>query len=97
MPTTTMDKLNRMKSATARHLTEVTEGQRLKTQCPWCRGEQLMVRTIGPERNPEVVIQCESGVCEPTPDDYGTWHRGLPCWPLHEWEWLARMIEWTHK
>lgn len=93
---TTAAKLDQMKTATARHMTEVTEGQRLKTRCPWCAGEQLMVRTIGPDWNPEVVIRCETGVCEPTPGDCGTWHHGMPCWPLHEWEWLARMINWAN-
>ncbi|GAA1154080.1 hypothetical protein [Nesterenkonia sandarakina] len=89
---TTAAKLDQMKTTTARHM---TEGQRLKTECPWCRGEQLMVRSIGAEKNPGVVIRCETGACEPSPGDCGTWHHGMPCWPLHEWDWLTRMIDWS--
>ncbi|WP_146341122.1 hypothetical protein [Nesterenkonia sp. NBAIMH1] len=85
--------LQQMKAATARHLTEVTEGQRRKTECPWCRGEHLKIRTIGPDDRPEVVVRCESQQCEPSAADCGTWHRGMPCWPFHEWEWLAKRID----
>ncbi|MGJ9374216.1 hypothetical protein [Nesterenkonia sp. CF4.4] len=87
---TTAANLDQMKAATARNVTEVTEGPRLETSYPWCRGEQLMVRSIGADWSPEVVIRCESGICEPTPGECGTWHRGMPCWPLNERKWLAQ-------
>lgn len=88
--------LHRMRTATARHLTEVTEGQRLKAHCPWCHYEHLRIRTIGPEHRPDTVVRCESDRCDPPPKDCGTWHWGRPCWPLHEWEWLAKIINWAN-
>ncbi|MEV3980782.1 hypothetical protein [Nonomuraea sp. NPDC049758] len=40
----------------------------------------------------QVVIVCESGWCEPPSKDVGTWWRGCPCWPLYEWDWLAKRV-----
>jgi len=71
---------------------EVIIGQRIKAPCPWCNQEKLKIRTIGPAHAPEPVVRCESMACEPPSADCGTWFRG-PCWPMHEWQWLAGRID----
>ncbi len=39
-----------------------------------------------------IVIVCE-GVCEPPQRYVGTWWRGHPCWPVYEWDWLAKQVQ----
>lgn len=77
----------------AKHFAEVVDGQRLKATCPWCLTDKLYFRAIGPETNHQIVVRCDSGTCQPPEGDCGTWMRGRPCWPFHEWEWLAARID----
>lgn len=83
----------RLRAGLARHFSEVDDGQHLATLCPYCDQPELYVRTIGPKDNTTPVIRCESGTCEPDQHHCGTWHRNLPAWPLHEWDWFAKQIE----
>lgn len=77
------------------HFSELGEGQRLKTDCPYCDQPTLYVRTIGAEGNTQPVIRCESGTCDPDQAHCGARHRNLPIWPQHEWEWLAKEIHYA--
>lgn len=81
-----------VRAGMALHFTEVFDGQRLKTDCPWCTKPRLFIRMIGPETNPQPVVVCESGVCEPPSADCGTYWRGKPAWPFFEWEWLSQRL-----
>ena len=77
-----------------------TDGQLLAGCCPWCGGRSsrtpiggghtLRVRVMP---NGDAVLVCEGGMCEPPSADVGMWWRGLPAWPVSEWEWLADRIE----
>ncbi|MEV0227993.1 hypothetical protein [Nonomuraea sp. NPDC050786] len=40
----------------------------------------------------QIAITCENDGCEPPSKHVGTWWRGQPCWPLHEWEWLSEQV-----
>lgn len=82
----------RLRAGITHHFSEVGSGQLLKADCPYCGHRQLHVRTIGGRRNPEPVIRCESGTCNPAPAVCGAWHKEMPIWPMHEWEWLAGEI-----
>ncbi|WMI33008.1 hypothetical protein SEA_PEGGYLEG03_67 [Arthrobacter phage PeggyLeg03] len=75
------------------HFAEVPDGQRLKADCPYCDQPTLHLRVIGPKHRGEPVIRCESGTCEPDEGSCGTWHRGMPAWPFHEWDWLVKQIQ----
>lgn len=77
----------------------VVDGQLLAVVCPWCRGvtdEQPVggAHTWRVRELPggQVAIVCESGHCEPPPREVGTWWGGRPCWPMSEWERLARLV-----
>lgn len=96
--------IDRLRGVVDRHLGELTTGQRLLAECPWCRGVTpstpaggaftLRVRTAG---DGSILVVCESGSCEPTDADCGRRHRGHPAWDLHtEGDWLADRIE-KHK
>lgn len=88
----------RLRAGLARHFSEVDDGQHLATLCPYCDQDKLFVRKIGRKDNPDAVIRCESGTCEPGEQYCGTWHRNLPAWPMHEWDWLAGQIQYAdHK
>lgn len=89
-------KLHQHRASVERQWQEITIGQRLKAACPWCGHEALRFRHIGNPDNPEVVLRCESGQCEPDEAHCGTWHRGYPCWPMHEWPWLREWIDAQH-
>lgn len=80
----------RSRRALERATGNVVDGQRLKAACPWCHAEQLMVRH---PHNGDPLVVCESGTCDPGPSDCGTWWRGRPSWPQHEWDWLAARID----
>ncbi len=74
---------------------EIWAGQKLSADCPWCHGgiarkPSWHVRML-PGSMPAIV--CESGTCQPPERDAGTWWRGMPAWPLWEWEWLAQRVE----
>lgn len=84
-------------------VSDLWDGMRLPIVCPWCLGvtpyapaggaHTWRVRLLPGSPSKLVVIRCESGTCEPPERDVGTWHRGRPCWPIHEFEWLARRVE----
>lgn len=40
-----------------------------------------------------VVIVCEGDACNPPQKKVGTWWRGRPCWPIADWEWLAKQVQ----
>lgn len=84
----------------ARTLALVHDGQALAVVCPWCRGVTPQTPAGGSYTwrvrhlpGDEIAIVCESGSCEPPSRDVGTWWRGMPVWPLREWDWLARRLE----
>lgn len=83
-----------VRAGMAAHFTEVFDGQRLKADCPWCHQPKLFIRLVGPEHNPQPVVVCESGVCEPPSADCGKFYRGQPAWPFYEWEWLSNRINY---
>lgn len=87
------EEASRIRATLAHHFSEVVDGQHLKADCPWCDQRELYVRTIGSADNPHPVIRCESGICEPDQEGCGSWHRSMPVWPQHEWEWLAANIK----
>lgn len=89
---------------TNRQLGLIRAGQLLNgALCPWCKGttpkhpeggavtmrvEEIPgSRTLGVEAAAAVV--CWNPLCTPPEVDCGTWFRGRPAWPWHEWEWLA--------
>lgn len=77
-------------------LGEIWDGQALTADCPWCHNLSIVAEPswyvrILPGRMPAIV--CESGICEPSEQDAGTWWRGKPAWPLWEWSWLAQRLE----
>lgn len=55
-----------------------------------------MIRSSGPESNPEVVIHCESNTCETTQGDCCAWHHGMPCWHFPKRKWLAQTVNWAN-
>jgi hypothetical protein len=83
----------RIRAGLAHHFSEVDDGQHLATLCPYCDQPELYVRKIGNADSPDAVIRCESGTCEPDQSACGKWHRNLPVWPMHEWDWFAKQIE----
>lgn len=88
----------RIRAGLSHHFSEIDDGQHLKTLCPFCDQAELYVRKIGPADNTIPIIRCESGTCAPDANVCGTWHRNLPAWPLHEWDWFAKQIEYAdHK
>ncbi|WP_067470120.1 hypothetical protein [Actinomadura macra] len=69
------------------------DGHTVKALCPWCRGGLAggytwRVRILVDE--PAIV--CESGVCQPSAREVGTWWRGCPVWRFVDWTWLARRL-----
>lgn len=90
------EEVSRLRSTVDRHLGELTTGQTLQAPCPWCAGGvaggayTLRIR----QGRDEVLIVCESGVCEPPEADSGERHRGHPAWSLdREGHWLADRID----
>lgn len=87
--------LQELRAKTATYFAELVEGKHLKAACPWCGGYKLRFRLIGYE-HPELVIRCETGLCEPGPDNCGAYTGqgfSLPTWPQWEWQWLARQLD----
>jgi hypothetical protein len=88
-----------MKVDIARALCLVYDGQRLDVICVWCAGRTELA-PVGGEKTWRVrelpgglvAIVCESGTCEPESRFVGTWWRGKPCWPVSEWDWLAKQV-----
>jgi hypothetical protein len=89
----------RMLGEVSRALSLMHDGQRLRVVCPWCGGGLAGERTWRVRQLPgdEVAIVCESGMCDPPSRDVGTWWRGLPCWPIREWDWLAKRLNAAEK
>lgn len=87
------NQLRHLRQQTARHFAEIVDGQRLKATCPWCNHDRLKFRLLGNPTAPEIIVRCEAPNCQPPAEDCGTYHKGRPCWPLHEWEWLAGRID----
>lgn len=84
----------RIRAIMANHFAEVFDGQRLKTDCPWCHKPKMFIRMIGPEHDRIPIIACESGVCDPPSADCGPKRiRGNPFWPFHEWDWLGDRMD----
>lgn len=86
-----------LRARTTGFFSQVYDGKTLKTECPWCGGYKLRIRIIG-HQQPEPVIRCETGLCEPPPQDCGAWTgQGftLPTWPQWEWQWLAKRLNPT--
>jgi len=89
----------RARRTLTRSLEEAVDGQVLTTLCAWCHGattcapaggqRTLTVRVVVGEP----LIVCVSDVCEPPPQDCGTWLRGCPAWPEAEWERLATRLD----
>jgi hypothetical protein len=83
----------------------VMDGQLLAGLCPWCGGRTskhpvggartLRIRLVAVGDDSEVpAVVCESSLCEPPDEDFGTTWRGRPAWPLDtEGVWLSRRIE----
>lgn len=79
-------------------LAMVYDGQVLDVICPWCDG-RTPEAPVGGARTWRVVtlpgdqiaIVC-SGACEPPAKLVGTWWYGQPCWPISEWERLAKHV-----
>ena len=91
-------KAHRMYEQVARALAMLYTGQTIRVICPWCEGrtpEQPVggayTWTVVTLPGDQIAIVC-SGVCEPPPRDVGTWWRGQPCWPLPDWERLAKRV-----
>jgi hypothetical protein len=87
----------------ARALCLVYDGQRLDVVCPWCQGRTELAPVGGAKTwrvrqlpGDLVAIVCE-GVCEPPARDVGTWWRRMPCWPVHDWDWLAKQVAASDK
>lgn len=99
--TWTADKVHRMYEAVARALAMKYDGQTIKVICPWCLGRTAeapiggaytwRVVTLPGE---QIAIVCH-GLCEPPQREVGTWWGGQPCWPLADWERLAKHVRAT--
>lgn len=95
----------RLRLLVDRHLGELTTGQRLLAECPWCSGVTAEHPagggfTLRVRKNPagQILVVCESGGCEPAEADCGIRYRGHPAWDLHtEGDWLAERIEHHQK
>ncbi|MBB4700103.1 hypothetical protein [Sphaerisporangium siamense] len=88
----------KMVDQTARTLALVLDGQFLDVECPWCHGVTEQAPAGGARTwrvyalpGDMIAIVCE-GICEPPHREVGTWWRGHPCWPLSDWEGLARRV-----
>lgn len=86
----------RIRAGLAHHFSEVDDGQHLDTLCPHCDQPLLFVRKVGSKDNPDTVVRCESGTCAPSEHDCGTWIKGMPAWPIHEWDWFAKQIDYAN-
>lgn len=88
----------RLRTRLAGVLEEILDGQRLTAVCAWCRGTTVAA-PAGGDRTMVVrlvasrpVIVCEGDLCNPPPNECGTWVMGRPAWPEHAWKWLARRL-----
>lgn len=94
----TAGKVARMYEAVARCLAMLYTGQTIRVICPWCLG-RTAEQPIGGVYTWQVVVLpgdqvaiiC-SGICEPPQRQVGTWWGGQPCWPISDWERLAKHV-----
>ncbi|MFI6814446.1 hypothetical protein ACIBG7_18690 [Nonomuraea sp. NPDC050328] len=88
----------RMYETVARTLGMAYTGQTVRAVCPWCSGRTaehpeggqhtwLVVEMPGDQ----IAIMC-TGQCEPPQRVVGTWWSGQPCWPITQWDRLARYL-----
>ncbi|WP_113699169.1 hypothetical protein [Nonomuraea lactucae] len=92
--------VHRVYESVARALAMLYTGQTVRVICPWCLG-RTAENPIGgeytwrihelPGRPPQIAIICH-GQCEPPQREVGTWWGGKPCWPLWDWERLAKRV-----
>jgi len=86
---------HRMLADVSRALCLTFDGQLLQAVCLWCGGGVSGARTWRVRQLPgdEIAIVCEGDQpCEPPSKSVGTWWKSRPCWPLREWEWLAKQL-----
>lgn len=88
----------RMVAQIAGALAMVLDGQLLDVECPWCHGKTAEAPVGGARTwwvhilpGDQVAIVC-TGLCEPPAKEVGTWWKGQPCWPLADWERLAKQV-----
>ncbi|MFF0860916.1 hypothetical protein ACFYUV_04085 [Nonomuraea sp. NPDC003560] len=90
--------IHRMYEQAAKQLSMLYTGQTIKVLCPWCRGATSAAPAGGtytwqivemPGKPPQIAIRC-AGICEPPQKEVGTWWGGQPCWPIWDWDRLAR-------
>lgn len=89
-------------------LGEIADGQTLDALCPFCGGKDghhpnggaktLRVRNVPLPRmedrdHHEAVIMCVGGMCAPAENECGVYVRGLPAWPMSDWDWLAERLD----
>ncbi|MFI6813754.1 hypothetical protein ACIBG7_15140 [Nonomuraea sp. NPDC050328] len=82
----------------ARALGMAYTGQVIPVLCPWCNGRTPETPAGGAQTwrvvdmpNAQVAIVCQ-GLCDPPADQVGAWWRGQPCWPIGQWEALAKRL-----
>jgi hypothetical protein len=86
---------HRMLADVSRALCLTFDGQLLQVVCLWCGGGPTGARTWRVRQLPgdEIAIVCEGDQpCEPPSKSVGTWWKQRPCWPMREWEWLAKQL-----
>ncbi len=87
--------VHRMLADVSRALCLTFDGQLLQVVCLWCGGGPTGARTWRVRQLPgdEIAIVCEGDQpCEPPSKSVGTWWKQRPCWPMREWEWLAKQL-----
>lgn len=85
-------RLRSIRNRMTEQFAERSDGQYLRADCPSCHRPGLRIRLIGPDHAQQPVIVCEHDGCNPATGMCGTWWRGRPAWPFHEWEWLDKVI-----
>lgn len=60
------------------------------------RVEEIAASKNATELRPAVeavhAVVCWNPLCKPDESACGTWYRGRPAWPWHEWEWLEKRL-----
>ncbi|WP_433252907.1 hypothetical protein ACQPYK_08645 [Streptosporangium sp. CA-135522] len=79
----------RMQEKIAQALCMVYDGHTLDLTCPWC--SEASVWRVQTLPGGMIAIVC-GGVCEPPAREVGTWWHGQPCWPMSDWERLAKHV-----
>jgi hypothetical protein len=102
------DLARELRSEMARVLGEVFDGQTLAAMCPFCGGKDdhhpvggartlrvklIWMPTATDREATEPAIICAGGRCDPPESDCGRRLKGMPVWPLAEWEWFAARLQ----